>query len=239
MVNSYFSFAGRNSPEFKIGIDRCRKSVHPRRIVQRISVPGRNGDLVFDTGMYENVPQEYDIWFNAKAETTTLAAADIAAWLLVPRGYQILNDTYDPDVFRRAMFLGPLDVENWMRLYGRCRLTFDCMPQRFLKSGEMYMDIRNGETLLNRWQTALPLIQVTGSGTGVVSINGVEIEITTLDGTIWLDCENRNAYNDTTNLNNHISVLANDWPKLPPGENTIRYAGGVKTIKMKPRWWAI
>ena len=43
---SYFIFDGKNSLDYKIGIDKCPASNHAARVVEKISVPGRSGDLI-------------------------------------------------------------------------------------------------------------------------------------------------------------------------------------------------
>ena len=63
---SYFIFNGKNSLDYKIGIDKCPASNHAARVVEKISVPGRSGDLIRDTGAFSNVTQPYEIWFKPK-----------------------------------------------------------------------------------------------------------------------------------------------------------------------------
>lgn len=134
---SFFVWDGETSLSKGLTVERCPAFGAGQRIVEKTTVPGKSGDLVFDTGAFSNYTQSYEIWFRDKSAGMTSAAKSIATWLLSPSGYQRLEDTYDPDVFRMAVYTGPMEIENWMLTYGRATLDFDCMPQRWLKSGEI------------------------------------------------------------------------------------------------------
>lgn len=236
---SYFIFDGKNSLDYKIGIDKCPASNHAARVVEKISVPGRSGDLIRDTGAFSNVTQPYEIWFKAKTCGTTVAARNIASWLLSGNGYKRLEDSYDPDVFRIALFSGPFDVENWMLLYGRATIEFDCKPQRYFKSGEYPISIISGQVINNIWNDALPLIEITGNGDGEIVIGTVTTSITGMDGGIILDSETQNAYYGTLNKNNNVIISGADFPYLPNGDTAIMWSGGITGVKITPRWWTI
>lgn len=236
---SYFIFNGHWSTEFKIGIEQCRSYPTAARSVERQTIPGRAGELLRETGTYSNVTQSYEIYFNGKAGGMTAAAAKITQWLMSARGYRRLEDSYEPDCYRMANFAGSLDIENWMNLYGRVVLQFDCMPQRWLKSGEVPIAITaQGQSLPNQWQPAMPLIQLTGTGSGELSVGSSTISITGIDGSLTIDSEMQNAYNGTINKNNTITV-SGGFPVLPTGNTPITWSGGITGVKITPRWWRL
>ena len=146
-MNSFFVWAGETSFSKGLTIERCPSFGAGQRIVEKTAIPGKSGDLVFDTGAFSNYIQSYEIWFRDKSAGMTSAAKSIATWLLSPLGYQRLEDTYDPDVFRMAVYTGPIEIENWMLTYGRATLDFDCMPQRWLKSGQTPISVQNGDVI--------------------------------------------------------------------------------------------
>ena len=82
---SYFIFNGKNSSEFKIGIEQCRSYPSAARSVERQTIPGRAGELLRDTGTYSNVTQPYEIYFNGKSDGMTAAASKIVQWLMSSR----------------------------------------------------------------------------------------------------------------------------------------------------------
>lgn len=238
MVKSYFYFNGARSIDKGLTIEQCPSFVTGQRSVEKITVPGRSGELVIDTGAYGNYTQPYEIWFKDKRLGTTRAARDIAQWLLSGTGYLRLEDTYDPEVFRLAMFTGPLDVENWMLMAGRATLEFDCQPQRWLKDGQNPISVESGQRLLNAWQPALPLIQVTGTGEGSLTVGGSTFTISDMPGGITLDSETQDAFFGTQNLNNNVQVNGG-YPVLQAGETAISFSGAITAVKITPRWWSL
>lgn len=237
-MGNYFFFNGARSIDKGLTIEYCPPVRTGKRVVEKISVPGRNGDLVIDTGVYGNYIQPYEIWFKDKLRGTTRAARDIAQWLLSGIGYMRLEDTYDPEVFRLAMFTGPFDVENWMLTHGRATLEFDCQPQRWLKNGQLPVDVQSGQILINTWQPAKPLIQVTGTGDGTLVVGGSTISISDMTGAITLDSETEDAYSGTENLNNNVQVNGG-YPILQNGETAVSFSGGITAVQITPRWWSL
>ena len=82
---------------------------------------------------------------------------------------------------------------------------------------------------------ALPLIELTMSGAGALTVNDTTIEIAAMTGKIAIDCESMDAAGpDGTNLN--AKLTAEVFPVLEPGGNQITYTGGVTDIRITPRW---
>lgn len=237
-MGNYFFFNGARSIDKGLTIEYCPSIGTGQRVVEKISVPGRSGDLVIDTGAYGNYIQPYEIWFKDKLRGTTRAARDIAQWLLSGIGYMRLEDTYDSEVFRLAMFTGPFDVENWMLTHGRATLEFDCQPQRWLKTGQRPVAVQSGQSLINTWQPAKPLIQVTGTGDGTLVVGRSTISISEMTGAITLDSETEDAYSGTENLNNNVQVNGG-YPILQNGETAVSFSGGITAVQITPRWWSL
>lgn len=239
MVKSHFLFAGRSSAELGLSITEYPSYTTAQRVVDTYDVPGRSGALVFDTGAYGNVTQTYSVYLKAKPLTTYQAARSVAAWLLGARGYQRLEDSYDPDVYRLAAFTGPLDVSSWFAKYGRATLEFNCMPQRWLKSGQLPVTPGSGDYLYNPGETALPLIQITGSGAGTLSVGAYRVTISDIPAAgLTLDAETQDAYSGTQNANSLVT-LASGFPVLQPGQNVVAWGGGVTGVQITPRWWQL
>lgn len=237
-MRSYFTFNGHSSLDFGIGIEQCRNYPTASRTIDRYTVPGRPGELLQETGTYSNVTQSYEIYFPGKPDGMTATAAAIAGWLLSSNGYMRLEDSYEPEYYRLASYAGPFDAENWMNLYGRATLDFDCMPQRWRKDGENPVSVTSGGSLYNAWMEALPLIEITGTGAGVFSIGSNTVQISDIPGNIVLDADTQNAYSGTQNLNGNITINGN-FPTLAPGENPIIWSGGITGVQITPRWWRL
>lgn len=233
-MTSFFTWGGETSSSKGLTIESCPRFGAGQRIVSKTTIPGKSGDLVFDTGAFSNYTQSYEIWFRDKKSGMISAAKDIATWLLSPLGYQKLEDSYNPDVFRMAVFTGPIEVENWMLTYGRATIEFDCMPQRWLKSGQNPISILSGQSVLNQWQSTKPLLIL--SGNGQVQIGNSVIEISGTNGQFYIDCDTENAYQGTENINSNIEVVNNIFPVLSKGQTQITYTG-IDDLQIIPRWW--
>ena len=236
-----FSFAGKSTSDFNMLVERRPVQKGPARKRTTFSIPGRNGDLHYVQDAFENYQQPYECGFRGEKPTPEQAHA-IKMWLFSSGAYQRLEDVYDPDCFRLASFVGPLDIENQLNKIGKCVVTFDCAPQSFLKSGENVVSFTSAGELQNDYFPALPLITVYGSGDGTVSVGDTVVKIIGQTDTIVLDCDLQNAYHETgegvkENRNSYIS--APSFPKLLPGVNAISWTGGVERLEIIPRWWTI
>lgn len=233
------TFNGVTSDSIGVIVERYPNRVIPERIVETIRVPGRNGYLTRTEG-FSNVTQDYDIYVSAAAVGLPSAAASMTAWLLAPEGYQRLEDSYNPGIYRMGRLTNPQDLRNFFNKFGRCTLSFDCMPQRWLTSGEVTTTYTSGTTIDNPTAfEALPLIEITGSGDIEISLGGYTVQIAGLTGAISLDCEAQNAYDGSTNLNSQITLVNGAFPRLNPGANTLAFSGTVSGIDITPRWWMI
>lgn len=236
---SYFLYGSENSLDYALTIEEYPEYNIAERVIERYKVPGRSGDLIFDTGSYSNVKQKYKVYIKAQPLNTHQAARLAAKWLQSPGGYRRLEDSYDPEIYRMAMFTGPVDVSNWFAKYGRAELEFDCRPQRFLKSGEYPLTVENQGHLYNPGMEAAPLIFITGSGAGSITLGDYNVQISSIppDG-IYLDCDTQNACSGTENKNNQIA-LSNGFPILIPGDTKIGWSGGITGVQITPRWWIL
>jgi phage-related protein len=236
-----FWFNGRSCAEFGIVASGSSTFNAPVRDITMAAVPGRNGDLVIDNGRFKNISVTYPVFIHRDFSNNAMKAR---AWLRGDAGYKRLEDEYDHDCFRLGVFTGPLDFDmKFLNLAGEAYLTFNCKPQRFLKSGEKTISFAEVGTLHNFTMfEAQPIITVYGSGAGTVSISGCTVEIKAMEDQITLDCELMDAYQkvgEGASQNMNGSIYAPDFPVLVPGENTISWTGGVTAVDIIPRWWTL
>lgn len=239
---------GVSSDTIGIRIERAARIIRPRRKADVVSVPGRNGDILFMQDAWENYSQPYEIFFGTGADLSAETAADaVSAWLHSASGYARLEDTYEPDIYRKAYYVEEQDIENAITEYGRETIHFVCAPERFLKSGETAVTKSSSNTTMtNPTQYASrPLIRVNGSGSGTLTIAGsamtYSVSITGISSYIYLDCDEQNAYKTAgTNLNNNVTITNGvDYPRLSAGSNTITWTGGITSLQITPRWFRI
>lgn len=232
------SWAGTNSDTLGVIVEHYPIRVLPERVQTATEIAGRNGALLMVDGNWQNYEQEYEVYISAEKRGLVRAARAVAEWLTAPVGYQRLEDSYEPDVYRMAFYEGGQDIESILNRFGRATISFNCKPQRFLKSGEATKSFTAAGSLTNITRfDALPMITVYGSGAGTVTVGGITVTLSAIDEYTVLDCELMDAYKGSVNKN--PTVTATEFPKLVPGVNTISFSGGVTSLEIMPRWWTI
>lgn len=130
MPTNQIMFGGNILP---CSVERFPDIHKAQRKFRQFNIPGRNGDIFFQSDAYENVIQSYEIYaggeYGSQEPWTQLAR------MLYLDGYQELRDTYDPTHFRKAVFNGPIDIENSWNTHGRATIEFNCRPERYLIEG--------------------------------------------------------------------------------------------------------
>ena len=233
MIN-YLTYDGKNLREYGLYVNGTYTFSAPERSIQKVVVPGRSGTLTIDNKRFENFELRYAAFI---IRDFPVNIEGLRNWLLKSAGYRRLEETYHPDEYRMARFVSKLDVEatSLMR-EGNFTLKFDCMPQRFLKSGEMPVEYSADGTIFNTTlQTAKPFLRVWGNGT--VGIGSATLTISGVtDPYIDIDCESMDAYYEASNRNNKISGT---FPVLEPGANGVDLGAGITKVQITPRWWII
>lgn len=127
-------FNGIDSSDYGIIISGAGTYATPERDITSLSVPGRNGDIHFDNGRYNNIQVTYECGISKGFESKYLP---FMRQMLSAPVYSQLEDDYHLDEFRLGTFRAEMvpDVGTIMRS-GKFELVFDCKPQRYLKAGE-------------------------------------------------------------------------------------------------------
>lgn len=237
MIAKSFTFGGKNCRSCGVVCSGSGTFGAPERDVTMVEVPGRNGALVIDNGRWKNIQVTYPCSI-ARDFAANMAA--LRAWLLSQRGYQRLEDSYDTAHYRMGQFRAELSPEVTTGCRGATfDVVFDCKPQRWLVSGETAVTATNGGELVNPTPfDALPLITVTGSGAGSLTVGGVTVEILSMpESTLTIDCETQNAYSSAGNRNSVIN--APEFPVLAAGSTAISWEGSIISVSVVPRWWTL
>lgn len=150
----------------------------PKKDVESIDIPGRNGALLIDNGRYQNIEVTYPAAFYKEGLYNFIAnLSALRAALMSKKGYQRIEDSFHPDEFRMGALIGGLEVDPVkFNTAATFDMVFDCKPQRFLKSGEVAQEFTaDGEILNPTFYESSPLLEVEGRGE--IVINGYPIEI--------------------------------------------------------------
>lgn len=172
-----FTFNGVNSRTY--GVYITGKGVYnaPERNVEMVEIPGRNGSYALDKGNFNNIEVTYEaaIFADTQADYAD-AMSDLRNFLCSQTGYVRLEDDYNPNEYRLAVYKSGLETDPFLSKMGKFELVFDCKPQRFLTSGETAVSVASGGTLTNPTLfDSHPLLEV--SGYGGININGQSLSI--------------------------------------------------------------
>ena len=137
------SFGGVNSADYGIYITGEGVFNAPKRAVNMVEVPGRNGSIAIDQGHWENIEVTYPAGtFGMDEQEFRTALSNFRNAIASQVGYQRLTDTYHPDEYRMAIYTDGLEVEpTTYNKAGEFELKFNCKPQRWLTSGEIPVTI--------------------------------------------------------------------------------------------------
>ena len=217
-----------------------------------VSVPGKNGDLLFSQGRYANRAISYGcVIFTGDSLTdinnTSISVTDAAAsyasfraYVMSKVGYQRLVDSKYPDLYFMAYMTNELkpDVTPDAGMI-RFDITFMRKPQRFLVSGDIETILTASGTITNpTLYDAKPLIRVYGNG--VLGVGSQSITVTNnANSYMDIDCDAGLAYRGSVNMNGYITLSGIDFPVLSAGTNNIALGTGITKAKITPRWWTI
>lgn len=136
----YFVFNGKNSLDFGIHIYSPQILNTPKKKREIIEVSGRNGDIIIEDGSYENVAITFKDCFIIENFADNFKA--LKSFLCSQKEYNRLEISWLPDEYRMAMFDGDIaPVIKEFDGFGKFDLVFNCKPQRFLKSGEIPVEV--------------------------------------------------------------------------------------------------
>ena len=231
-------YGGEASSDYGMVVAEAPSFERPTRKQSVYTVPGRMGDVVFQQDAWNDVVRTYQVWMADDADKSLVDTVDaFEAWLNSQKGYQRLEDSFEPDVFRLAYYSGGIGVSNHLTQYGEATLSFTCRPERFYKSGEQPVTVVNGDKINNptRFESK-PLIHIEGSGTVTISCGGKTMSASVTDY-INIDCEQMNAYR--LPAENKNSQISGSFPTIEPGINTVGITGTVSLCTITPRYFTI
>lgn len=262
-------FNNQSSHDLGIKIERFPNYETPEKDYDVIHVPGRNGDVIIDKGTFLNVPRRYQISVATTGNDFYKVINPIAEWLHSSSGYARLEDSYEPDYYRLAVYRESNSIENIFDDAGRATISFDCKPQRFLKSGDIPVAFYENGSLRNPTNfSSFPIIslKISKNEAGFVRVGNYQFSIKAqtseidylqdsssefiLDSSqnkisavnileLTVNSELQDAYSGTINLNSMIVLNGGDFPKLEPGDNSISFSGGITMLEVIPKWWTI
>lgn len=210
----------------------------PDKDVTFFPIPGKNGDLSISNDRFNNIEISINCFIRTNFKENY---SNLINFLASQEGYGRLETSTEDDIYREAAFVKGIQPDTGAFLkYGQFTLVFNCKPQKWLKSGEVAINLTTTTTTVNNPTnfTAKPLFEMVSTGKITVGSNAVQLTANT--STTFIDSEIQDAYEGTINRNGDL-IITNGFPVLVSGNNTITLSsrGTGFTLKMYPRWWKL
>jgi len=253
MLN-YFTFNGEISLDYGILIRNKQSYNAPEREIEVVSVPGRDGDIIFDKGNYKNIDISYGIAIAAGRIIDSNRNIDMATainrfneWVYNAQGkYYILQDTYDPDYYRRGYIKGGLSWETKSTNFATSQITFSCKPYRYSVDSDVYniyatksktLQIENPEQF-----SSLPTLYLYGRTSNCgFKLNGVNrifdmSSASNIDYIIIDSEEMQITRQDGNPFAGSYTTTGLYFPQLQLGNNNFELIGNTTRLSIIPRW---
>lgn len=234
-MEPYFIFRGIDSRNIGVVVEDMFDVHRPKRNVQTIQVPGRDGRLTQDDGTYDT----YTI--SGKINCFGAPLSDVYAWLS-GSGDLILGD--EPTRSLRASATAQIKNTRFRcdGCYDSLQVSFECQPFRYhieQTEGDDVIITSSPHTVANpgTYKSA-PQMTIEGTGNIVLTIGTQIVEIEELEDGIIIDSEMGDCFDLTKTrlLNSQVTLMDDEFPTLAPGANIISWTGSVEKITITPRW---
>ena len=230
MINGSFTFNGVSSDSMGIKFQKCPSRPFPNKKVLKYKILGRDGDLLVDYDSYENVIQEYEVYVTYdNNESSQEKMTKIANWLLSPHGYAVLTDSFDSSVYRDARCVNFGAFANALNLVGYGTIQFDCCPQRYPVSAEIYETTNTGDITYN-YQSIVgindgfPRLTINNLNANcavdIYDSNGLHVTIPARGqaiGKTIIDWQSRSVINQYNNSRPYGTSDTGNWGKIGNG----------------------
>lgn len=213
-------------------------NIRPVRKMSVVQIAGTNREIVDMEDAWECYDQPYSMYIGDGSKDSIQEALSNVARVLFKNGWQVLLDDYEPDYYRLAYYQGGFDVENRYTRLGKFDISFRCRPERYLAAGNGDISVSSGGTVKNPTTfPAKPLIHITGSGSGTLTVAGTVMSFTGITDYLNIDCDTMDVYRQAAENKNNL--MTGSFPVLPSGNSTVTFTGGIATVTITPRFYVI
>lgn len=225
-MRNYIIFNDFNTSKYAL-IEELPIVDKPEEDVEFIEIEGRHGYLTFRKGRYKPIEYTVDLVFKGKENR------DIIKSKFQGSGNLILSN--ESDRYYKAFVIGAIVFERQIRDIYICSITFRLQPFAYEVNQARITTFSKPYTLTNHTNTtAQPIIEVYGTGSGVLSINNTDIQIREIGECVILNFELKEAYGQDGSSKN--TQVLTDYEELIVGKNVISWSGGITDIIIYPNW---
>lgn len=237
-----------NTPKYQIA----------KRNFDFISVYGKNGGVISDNGVFDNVEMQFEVNsypYIVPNESNAELVRAFAEWLTVWDGeYKIFRDSYNPGYFTKAICTGVEPIEEVAPLCLSTTINFSRHPFWYSDLGQETIKVKSTSTqaaeieLFNpESYAAEPFIKIINSGAKITPLiltvnDGQTLTVKTFSDKDYIELnseEQTASFDDGKTLANNC-IICTEFPKLKPGWNKIKISGknanAFTDVEIKPNW---
>lgn len=213
-------------------------------------ITGRSGLLPSPLRQLGNVEIKYTLSHrggNISEHLDELKALIVSEQLKNNGSYVRIEDDYYPEHYRMGVLTDTFDIDTFRGHFGVVKVTFSCKPQRYLKSGDLPITIKESGTKIHN-PTGLPAFPYleklfvsmkTGQKSGYINIGGIDIlafadkagGVTTITGFDAEDQYFSSAF-ATARIYSTIKSGVMDGDAVTVSDSVF-----VFSVTMRPRWY--
>ena len=230
-----FNFHGKNSYiDFGIYVEKRPTITSPKRRVDYITIPARNGSLKYDENTYEDITITLECAI--KGDVTSIS--DIKAWLLSNASGE-LYFSYDLGKVYKAQVVNSIDFEIVLRQFSKFIIVFNAEPFIYLTSPIRFeYPLENGENEVNLVNVGTvysePTFEITAQGNVNIKINDSIIKLSNMQRKVFISSSLKEVYSEADENMNHL--MEGEFPVLELGKNIINVTGDVSEFIIHPNW---
>ena len=205
----------------------------PKRRVSFVNIPGRDSNIKFDEGTYEDINIVVECTVKDRVNLSN-KLDEIKGWLL-SAGEGNLIFSFQSNKKYTAQVVNAIDFKPIYGVLGVFPILFSCGPFKYAVENNPITIQTSGGTINNIGTVeSEPIITVYGSGNVTLTINSDNIILKGISSSITINSVIEDCYSSLVeNLN---SKMEGDFPKLEAGINTIKWTGSVSKIDITPNW---
>ena len=167
MINE-LTFNGKSFSEFSAYIATSNFLDGAAKDIQSVSVVGRSGALQLSNDKYNNLTLKVRMYITNDMQENMRKMRNFleSCW-----GYCRYEETQTPNEFRMASFKAAFVPDVYDVNVGVVDLTFDSMPQRFLKSGENWTTVSSSSSEISGNPVSI------SNPSGLTALTGLSVDI--------------------------------------------------------------
>lgn len=233
-----FEYAGIKNTDIGLQVNGHINIPYPQERIQKIQVPGRDGDLTVIEKNREDIEIVIPLNYISSAENWSKVWREAKKWLKKKNEKLILEG--DAGYFYKCRYVSVGTNERKSLRVGNFTATFVCEGYQYAIEGQYPLELKFTEgneskycIVRNSYDTSYPLYQISGNGTFDLEVNGKHMR-GSCAGRLTIDTDREISYKDNKSANTDVTGTYKDL-SLEEDENIVKITQGFDLVII-PRW---